>query len=162
MKIVVLDGYTLNPGDLNWDELKKLGDLVVYERTPVDKVVERASGAEVLFTNKCPVSAEAINQLSSLKFIGVLATGYNIVNTEAAKAKGIIVANVPVWNYICCANDICFISLNCACAYSVTDAVMDGKWTRSADFCFWDYPPIELSGKNTGHYRFWKYRSASG
>src|SRR5689334_15856880 len=95
MKIVVLDGYTLNPGDLNWDELKKLGDLVVHDRTPVDQVVERAKDADILYTNKCPVSAEAINQLPSLKFIGVLATGYNIVNTEAAKAKGIIVANVP-------------------------------------------------------------------
>jgi len=151
MKIVVLDGYTLNPGDLNWDELKKLGDLVVYERTPVDKVVERASGAEILFTNKCPVSAEAINQLSSLKFIGVLATGYNIVNTEAAKAKGVIVANVPGYGTTSVVQMTFALLLElCLRVQRHSDAVMDGKWTRSADFCFWDYPLIELSGKTMG------------
>ena len=151
MKIVVLDGYTLNPGDLNWDELKKLGDLVVYERTPVDKVVERASGAEILFTNKCPVSAEAINQLSSLKFIGVLATGYNIVNTEAAKAKGVIVANVPGYGTTSVVQMTFALLLElCLRVQRHSDAVMDGKWTRSADFCFWDYPLIELSGKTIG------------
>src|SRR5690349_19451662 len=95
MKIVVLDGYTLNPGDLTWDELKQLGDVTIYDRTPADKVVQRAAGAEILFTNKTPLTEEALNQLPSLKFIGVLATGYNIVNTDAAKAKGVVVANVP-------------------------------------------------------------------
>ncbi|MGZ8559027.1 MAG: D-2-hydroxyacid dehydrogenase, partial [Chitinophagaceae bacterium] len=95
MKIVILDGYTLNPGDLSWDALKQLGELIVYDRTPAEKVVERAAGAEIIFTNKTPVFAEAINQLPSLKFIGVLATGFNIVNTEVAKSKGIIVSNVP-------------------------------------------------------------------
>src|SRR5687768_2092377 len=95
MKIVVLDGYTLNPGDISWDGLKTLGDVTIHERTPADKVVERAAGAEIVFTNKTPINEEAINQLGSLKFIGVLATGYNIVNTEAAKEKGIIVSNVP-------------------------------------------------------------------
>lgn len=95
MKIVILDGYTLNPGDLSWNELKKLGEVTVYDRTPANMVVERADGAEIVFTNKTPVSEDAINNLPALKYIGVLATGYNIVNTEAAKAKGIIVANVP-------------------------------------------------------------------
>jgi glycerate dehydrogenase len=151
MRIVILDGYTLNPGDLNWDELKKLGELVVYERTPVDKVVERASGAEILFTNKCPVSAEAINQLSSLKFIGVLATGYNIVNTEAAKTKGIIVANVPGYGTTSVVQMTFALLLElCLRVQRHSDAVMNGKWTRSADFCFWDYPLMELSGKTLG------------
>ncbi|MEI9944954.1 MAG: hypothetical protein WDN26_12150 [Chitinophagaceae bacterium] len=90
MKIVVLDGYTLNPGDLSWDELKKFGDVIIHERTSADKVVERAAGAEIIFTNKTPVSEEAIQQLSSLKFIGVLATGYNIVTQKRRKQKALL------------------------------------------------------------------------
>ena len=95
MKIVVLDGYTLNPGDISWDGLKKLGDVVIYDRTPADKVVERAAGAEVVFTNKTPIGEDDLNQLTSLKFIGVLATGYNIVNTDVAKAKGLLLPMCP-------------------------------------------------------------------
>ena len=95
MKIVVLDGYTLNPGDLNWDGLKKLGDVMVYDRSPPDTVVERAAGAEIVFTNKTPLGEPVLQQLPNLKFIGVLATGYNVVNTDVAKEKGIVVANVP-------------------------------------------------------------------
>jgi glycerate dehydrogenase len=85
MKIVVLDGYTLNPGDLTWDELKQLGELVVYDRTPAEQVVERAAGAEIVFTNKTPLDESTLNRLDQLKYIGILATGYNIVNTEVAK-----------------------------------------------------------------------------
>jgi glycerate dehydrogenase len=95
MKIVVLDGYALNPGDLSWDGLKGLGELVVYDRTPADKVVERASGAEIVFTNKTPMGEAVLNQLTSLKFIGVLATGYNVIDIEIAKTNGVVVANVP-------------------------------------------------------------------
>jgi glycerate dehydrogenase len=151
MKIVVLDGYTLNPGDLDWDGLKKLGELVVYDRTPADQVTERAAGAAILFTNKTPVSEEAINQLSSLKFIGILATGYNIVNTEAAKAKGIIVANVPGYGTASVVQMTFALLLElCLHVQRHSDAVMDGKWSRSADFCFWDYPLTELAGKTIG------------
>jgi len=151
MKIVILDGYTLNPGDLDWDGLKKLGELVVHERTPADKVVERAQGAAIVFTNKTPVSEEAINQLSSLKFIGILATGYNIVNTEAAKAKGIIVSNVPGYGTTSVVQMTFALLLElCLRVQRHSDAVMEGKWTRSADFCFWDYPLIELAGKTMG------------
>ena len=151
MKIVVLDGYTLNPGDLDWDGLKKLGELVVYDRTPADQVAERAAGAAILFTNKTPVSEEAINQLGSLKFIGVLATGYNIVHTEAAKAKGIIVANVPGYGTASVVQMTFALLLElCLHVQRHSDAVMDGKWSRSADFCFWDYPLIELAGKTIG------------
>lgn len=150
-KIVVLDGYTLNPGDLNWDGLKKLGEVVVYDRTPIEKVVERAAGAEIIFTNKTPVNEVAINQLSSLKFIGVLATGYNIVNTEAAKLKGIIVANVPGYGTTSVVQMTFALLLElCLHVQHHSDTVMEGKWARSADWCYWDYPLVELSGKTIG------------
>ncbi|MHB1179066.1 MAG: Rossmann-fold NAD(P)-binding domain-containing protein, partial [Daejeonella sp.] len=95
MKIVVLDGYTLNPGDLSWGGLEIFGDTQIYDRTSPGEILERCEGADVIFTNKTPVNASLINQLPSLKFIGVLATGYNVVDVQAAKTKGIIVSNVP-------------------------------------------------------------------
>ena len=151
MKIVILDGYTLNPGDLSWDELKKSGEVVIYDRTPVDKVVERAAGAEIVFTNKTPVTEEAIKNLASLKFIGVLATGYNIVNTEAAKAKGIIVSNVPGYGTASVVQMTFALLLElCLHVQEHSESVRDGKWARSADWCFWDYPLVELSGKTIG------------
>ena len=151
MKIVILDGYTVNPGDLDWGGLKEMGDLVVYDRTPADKVAERAAGAEIIFTNKTPVSEEAINQLSSLKFIGVLATGYNIVHTEAAKAKGIAVANVPGYGTASVVQHTFALLLElCLRVQRHSDEVMGGKWSRSADFCFWDYPLVALAGKTIG------------
>ncbi|MDQ6813836.1 MAG: D-2-hydroxyacid dehydrogenase [Bacteroidota bacterium] len=151
MNIVILDGYTLNPGDLSWDELKKLGNVTIYDRTPVDKVVERAEGAEVVFTNKTPVTEEAINSLPSLKFIGVLATGYNIVNTEAAKAKGITVSNVPGYGTASVVQMTFALLLElCLHVQKHSDSVRAGKWATSADWCFWDYPLVELSGKTIG------------
>lgn len=151
MKIVILDGYTLNPGDLSWDELKKLGDVVIHDRTPADKVVERAKDAEIVFTNKTPIGEEALNQLSSLKYIGVLATGYNIVNTEVAKAKGIIVANVPGYGTTSVVQLTFALLLElCLHVQRHSDSVMEGKWAKSADWCYWDYPLVELSGKTIG------------
>ncbi|MGI8634240.1 MAG: D-2-hydroxyacid dehydrogenase [Segetibacter sp.] len=151
MKIVILDGYTLNPGDLSWDELKKLGDVTIYDRTPVDKVVERSTGAEIVFTNKTPVTEDAINSLPSLKFIGVLATGYNIVNTEVAKAKGIIVANVPGYGTPSVVQMTFALLLElCQHVQQHSEAVREGKWARSPDFCFSDYPLVELEGKTLG------------
>ena len=151
MNIVVLDGHTLNPGDISWEGIEKLGDVTIYDRTPVDKVIERAAGAEVIFTNKTPVNEEAINELTSLKFIGVLATGYNIVNTEAAKAKGVIVSNVPGYgtNSVVQMTIALLLEL-CLRVQRHSDAVMEGKWARSSDWCFWDYPLVELSGKTMG------------
>ena len=151
MNIVVLDGYTLNPGDISWEGIEKLGDVTIYDRTPVDKVIERSAGAEVIFTNKTPVSEEAINELTSLKFIGVLATGYNIVNTEAAKAKGVIVSNVPGYgtNSVVQMTIALLLEL-CLRVQRHSDAVMEGKWARSSDWCFWDYPLVELTGKTMG------------
>ena len=151
MKIVVLDGYTLNPGDLNWDELKSFGDIDIYDRTPQDKVVERASGAKVVFTNKTPIGEDVLNQLPDLKFIGVLATGYNVINTDVAKAKGIIVSNVPGYGTTAVVQMTFALLLElCLHVQKHSDAVMDGKWARSADWCFWDYPLVELSGKTIG------------
>ena len=151
MKIVVLDGYTLNTGDISWDGLKALGDVTIYDRTAADKVVERAAGAEIVFTNKTPINEEAINQLNSLKFIGVLATGYNIVNTEAAKEKGIIVSNVPGYGTTSVVQMTIALLLElCVHVQRHSDAVMEGKWAKSADWCFWDYPLVELSGKTMG------------
>ena len=151
MRIVVLDGYTLNPGDLNWEELKKLGDVVVYDRTQVDKVVERAQDAEVVFTNKTPVTGDAINSLPALQFIGVLATGYNIVDTRAAKAKGIIVSNVPGYGTASVVQMTFALLLElCLHVQAHSESVRSGKWAQSADWCYWDYPLVELSGKTMG------------
>jgi glycerate dehydrogenase len=151
MKIVILDGYTLNPGDLNWDDLKKFGDIVIYDRTPADKVVERALGAEVVFTNKTPIGADVLNELPDLKFIGVLATGYNVINTEVAKAKGVIVSNVPGYGTASVVQMTFALLLElCLHVQRHSDSVMEGKWAQSADWCFWDYPLVELAGKTMG------------
>ncbi len=151
MKIVILDGYTLNPGDLNWDGLKKFGDIVIYDRTPADKVVERALGAEVVFTNKTPIGADVLNELPDLKFIGVLATGYNVINTEVAKAKGVIVSNVPGYGTASVVQMTFALLLElCLHVQRHSDSVMEGKWAQSADWCFWDYPLVELAGKTMG------------
>ncbi len=151
MKIVVLDGYTLNPGDLSWKGLEKLGELIVYDRTPADKILERAQGAEIIFTNKTPLDDAILTQLPALTFIGVLATGYNIVNTDIAKKNGVIVSNVPGYG------TASVVQLTFALLLELTqhvqrhsDSVRDGKWARSADFCFWDYPMIELADKTIG------------
>lgn len=151
MKIVILDGYTLNPGDLSWEGLERLGEVMVYDRSPPDTVVERAAGAEILFTNKTPLGASVLQQLPDLKFIGVLATGYNIVDTEVAKSKGIIVANVPGYGTASVAQMTFALLLElCHRVQYHSDTVMDGKWVRSADWCYWDYPLVELAGKTMG------------
>lgn len=151
MKIVILDGFTLNPGDLSWEGLKKLGDLVVYDRTPVAKIVERIGDAEVVFTNKTPLDEAVLKQLPSLKFIGVLATGYNIVNTEAAKKCGVIVTNIPGYSTASVVQLTFALLLElCHHVQRHTDSVMEGKWAGSVDFCFWDFPLVELAGKSIG------------
>ncbi len=151
MKIVVLDGFTLNPGDLTWDTLHALGDVVIYDRTSPEEILERSLDAEILLTNKTPLRAEVISQLKSLKYIGVLATGYNIVDIEAAKNQGIFVSNVPAYS------TDSVVQLTFALILELTlhvqkhsDAVRDGKWANSKDFCFWDFPLIELAGKTIG------------
>jgi len=151
MKIVILDGYTLNPGDITWDGLKKLGDVVIYDRTPEAQIMERAMGAEIIFTNKTLLTEDVIKQLTSLKFIGVLATGYNIVDTEAAKARGIVVTNIPGYGTASVVQMTFALLLElCLHVQRHSDSVLDGKWSRSDDFCYWDYPLVELAGKTMG------------
>ncbi|MFD2872984.1 D-2-hydroxyacid dehydrogenase [Mucilaginibacter ximonensis] len=151
MKIVVLDGYTLNPGDLSWDALNKLGDVKIYERTPYEQIVERCRGAEAVLTNKTPLDAAALYQLPDLKYVGVLATGYNIVDTAACQQKGVPVTNVPGYGTNAVAQFVFAFMLELALhVQKHSDAVLAGKWSKSADFCFWDYPLIELAGKTLG------------
>ena len=151
MKIAVLDGYTLNPGDLNWDRLFDLGKVVLYDRTPEDKIIERSLGAEVLITNKTPLTEDIINRLPDLKYIGVLATGYNIVDTAAAKRRNIIVTNVPSYSTQSVAQLTFALLLElCHHVQQHSDSVMEGKWAGSVDFCYHDFPLIELSGKTLG------------
>jgi glycerate dehydrogenase len=151
MKIVILDGYASNPGDLSWDNLKQLGELVVYDRTPADKIVERARDAAIVITNKTPIGENEINQLPDLKYIGVIATGFNIIDIEAAKQKGITVTNVPGYSTPSVVQLTFALLLElCHHVQRHSDSVMDGKWSRSLDFSFWDYPLVELSGKTMG------------
>lgn len=151
MKIVVLDGYTLNPGDLSWDRIKTKGELIVYDRTPADKIVERAHGAEIIFTNKTPLSAEVLKALPGLKYVGVLATGYNVVDTEAAKAMGITVTNIPTYGTMAVAQFTFALLLEmCHHVWAHSEEVKHGAWSRNPDFCFWSYPLIELAGKTMG------------
>jgi len=151
MKIVVLDGYTLNPGDLSWDALKRLGDVTIYDRTPASEVLERSRGAAILFTNKTPIGADVIRQLSTLKFIGVLATGYNIVDIEAARQQAIPVANVPGYGTASVAQLVFALLLElCHHVQRHSDSAMEGKWSGSPDFCYWDFPLMELAGKTMG------------
>ena len=151
MKIVILDGSTLNPGDLSWDHFFTLGEVILYDRTPYEKILERAGGADVLITNKTPLSGEIMKSLPDLKYIGVLATGYNIVDTAAAKERKIIVTNVPSYSTISVAQLTFALLLElCHHVQKHSDSVMQGKWAESVDFCYWDFPLIELSGKTLG------------
>lgn len=151
MKIVVLDGYAANPGDLSWDGIKALGECVIYERTAPEEVVERAAGAEVILTNKVVITAEHMAALPDLKYIGVLATGYNIVDVEAARSRGIVVTNIPAYSTASVAQMAFAHILNiCLQVQHYTEEVRDGRWTSSPDFCFWDTPLMELSGKKLG------------
>ena len=151
MKIVVLDGYTLNPGDLSWDGLKGIGDVIIYDRTPPDKILERSRDAEILFTNKTPLSEDTLNVLPSLRYIGVLATGYNIIDIEAAKKKGITVTNVPAYSTLSVAQLTFALLLElCLHVQKHSDSVFDGKWADSKDFSYRDYSLVELAGKTIG------------
>ena len=151
MKIVVLDGYTLNPGDLSWAALEGLGDVTVYERTSDDETAKRIGDAQYVYTNKTHISKETMDKCPNLKWIGVLATGYNIVDTDAAKAKNIYVSNVPDYSTSSVAQLVFALILElCHHAGDHSVAVKNGEWTNSKDFCFWNYPLIELKGKTLG------------
>lgn len=151
MNIVVLDGYTLNPGDLSWDALKKLGDVTVYDRTPIEMVAERAATASVVLTNKCPITHDAIQQLPLLKYIGVLATGYNVVDVEAAYDRQIRVTNIPDYSTPSVAQLTFSLLLELTMHVGHhAQTTRDGRWQSSVDFCYWDKPLIEIAGLTFG------------
>ena len=157
MKIVVLDGYTLNPGDLSWDGLKSLGDVTIYDRTPQDKIIERAMDCQIVITNKTPIPKQVIDALPNLKYIGVLATGYNVVDYDYAKTKNIPVTNIPAYGTNAVAQLVFALLLElCHRAGEHSRSVSSGKWTKSKDFRFWDYPLTELDGKTMGIIGFGK------
>ena len=151
MKIIVLDGFAANPGDLSWEGIKALGECVIYDRTAPEEVLERAAGAEVLLTNKVIINAEHMAALPELKYIGVLATGYNVVDTVAAKERGIVVTNIPSYSTASVAQMVFAHILNISQQVQHhSEEVHKGRWTNSKDFCFWDYPLMELAGKTMG------------
>ncbi|MCB2307893.1 D-2-hydroxyacid dehydrogenase [Clostridium estertheticum] len=151
MKIVVLDGFTLNPGDLSWKEFEKLGELKVYDRTSLDEIVDRAYDCEIILTNKTPLSMDTLKKLPKMKYIGVLATGYNVVDVKAAKEMGIIVTNTPAYGTNSVAQFVFALLLEiCHHVGEHNEVVREGAWTNSKDFCFWNYPMIELAGKTMG------------
>ncbi|MBS6642693.1 MAG: D-2-hydroxyacid dehydrogenase [Clostridiaceae bacterium] len=153
MKIVVLDGYTENPGDLSWEGLEKLGELTVYDRISYDteSVVSHIGDAEAVYVNKVPLTREVLDACPSLRFIGVLATGYNVVDTVAAKEKGITVCNIPSYGTDAVGQFAIGLLLEiCHHIGHHSQAVLEGKWTSNPDWCFWDYPLIELAGKTMG------------
>ncbi len=151
MKICILDGYSLNPGDLDWSPVERLGDVTLFDRTSADKIVERAADADIVLTNKVPFSADTLRQLPRLRFICVLATGYNIIDTEAAARQGVVVANIPAYSTMSVAQMAFAHILNITNhVASYAREVADGKWTNCPDFCFWDSALTELAGKTMG------------
>ena len=149
--IVVLDGFTLNPGDLSWSGLEELGKLELYDRTPPELVIERAQGAPVVLTNKTILTGETLKTLPELRFIGVLATGYNVVDLVTATERGIAVSNVPAYAAPSVAQAVFSLLLELATRTGDhARAVAAGRWTASRDFCFWDTPLVELSGLTLG------------
>lgn len=151
MKIIVLDGYGLNPGDLSWNGFEKLGECTVYDRTTPEQVVERAAGAEILITNKTVLTADIMKSLPDLKYVGVLATGYNVVDVKAAKERGIVVTNIPAYSTDSVAQ-MAFAHLLAITQHveHYTEENRIGRWADCRDFCYWDTPLMELAGKKMG------------
>ena len=150
-KIVVLDGYTLNPGDLGWEAFEALGSLTVYERTDEALVVERALGAAYVLTNKTPITRKVLEQLPSLRYIGVLATGYNVVDVQAAHERGVVVTNIPTYGTRSVAQMVFAHILHLTQHVAEhAQSVASGKWQACPDFCYWEYPLVELEGKTLG------------
>ncbi len=165
MEIVILDGYTENPGDLSWDSLSSFGDLRIYDRTPYDdgEIIRRIGSAEVVFTNKCPISKAVIDACPQIKYISVLATGYNIVDTAYAAEKGIPVSNVPAYGTASVGQFAIALLLEiCHHVQRHSDAVHEGRWQTNPDWCFWDYPLIELAGKTMGIIGFGRIGQTTG
>ena len=151
MKIVILDGYSADPGDLSWEELEQMGELTVYDRTSPSETVQRAADSDIVLTNKVVIDREKIAQLPRLKYIGVLATGYNVVDIEAAHERGIVVTNVPAYSTESVAQMV-FAHLLTVTNRTEHYAIQNrsGRWSASPDFCYWDFPLMELAGKTFG------------
>jgi glycerate dehydrogenase len=151
MRIVILDGYTLNPGDLSWDAVRAFGETIIHDRTPRAQTLERLQHAQATLTNKFPLGRDLLNQLPDLRYIGVTATGYNIVDVAAARERGIVVSNVPAYGTDSVAQTVFALLLELTHrAGHHSAAVRDGKWARTPDFSFWDFPLVELSGLTLG------------
>ena len=151
MKIVILDGYTLNPGDISWAGFETLGNFTVYDRTPPDKIIERSEDANIILTNKTIINKDTINQLPKLKYIGVLATGYNIVDVKAANQKNIIVTNIPSYGTSSVAQMVFALLLELTQNVGHhSNSVRRGDWSKSEDWCYWERPMIELEGLTMG------------
>lgn len=151
MKIVILDGYTANPGDLSWEEIARQGELTVYDRTAPSETVERIGGAEVVFTNKVLITKDVMDACPKLRLVSVLATGYNVVDLAAAKERGIAVCNVPAYSTRDVAQMTFALLLElCHRVGHHSATVHEGRWTASKDFCYWDYAPVGLAGKTIG------------
>lgn len=151
MKIVILDAYVTNPGDLEWGNLDELGECVMYDRTSRDQILERCKDADVVLTNKVPFKKETLQALPNLKYIGVMATGYNIIDTEAAKEQGVVVTNIPAYSTNSVAQMVFAHILNITLhVQKHSDEVHAGKWSSNSDFCFWSTPLIELHDQTIG------------
>ena len=151
MKIVVLDGFCLNPSDLDWSVFEQFGELKVYDRTPANLTVERSKNADVLLTNKTVLNAENMSQMPNLKYVGVLATGYNVVDLQYAASRGIVVTNIPAYSTASVAQMVFAHILNITNSVEHhSQLVHNGAWSSSIDFCFWDRPQVELAGKTIG------------
>lgn len=151
MQIVVLDGHTLNPGDLSWAGLHELGQCQIHDRTSPDDIVQRAQEAEIVLTNKTQLSKETIAQLPKLRYIGVLATGYNVVDVEAASQQNICLTNIPAYGTVSVAQMVFAHLLNLTQHVAEHgQSVQAGDWSRSRDFCYWNFPLVELAGLTMG------------
>ena len=166
MKIVVLDGAVENPGDLSWEELGKLGELTVYERTSMTdeaEIARRIGGASVVITNKTPITRGVLERCPSVRYISVLATGYNVIDCAAAREKGIPVSNVPAYGTDVVGQFAIALLLEiCHHIGAHSEAVRQGRWEHSTDWCFWDYPLMELAGKTMGIIGFGRIGQKTG
>ena len=163
MKIVVLDGYTENPGDLSWDGFAAIGAVTVYDRTPEAEISDRIGDAEIILTNKTPITRATLDAKPGIRYIGTLSTGYDVIDTAACKEKGIIVANVPTYGTDAVGQFAIALLLEIASGVGHhAKAVKDGRWTACPDFCFWDFPLMELAGKTMAIIGFGRIGQTTG